>query len=204
MASNATLWPAMTSAATLPSCVALCASMGWPTMSPMAKMCGTLVRICLSTGMKPRSSTVTPARFGADGLAVGAAADGDQHAVEHLRSSACPSPSKVAWMPSVLRLHAGDLGVEQDLLVALFHALGERPDQVAVAAGDELVGQFDHGDLGAQRVVDRGHLQADDAAADDQQALRDVRQCERAGGIHDPRVVVAGSRQFDGLRSRPR
>ena len=30
-------------------------------MSPMAKMCGTLVRICLSTGMKPRSLTVTPA-----------------------------------------------------------------------------------------------------------------------------------------------
>ena len=27
----------------------------------MAKMCGTLVRICLSTGMKPRSSTATPA-----------------------------------------------------------------------------------------------------------------------------------------------
>jgi hypothetical protein len=30
--------------------------MGWPTTSPMAKMCGTLVRICTSTGMKPRSS----------------------------------------------------------------------------------------------------------------------------------------------------
>ena len=30
-------------------------------MSPMAKMFGTLVRICESTGMKPRSFTVTPA-----------------------------------------------------------------------------------------------------------------------------------------------
>jgi hypothetical protein len=35
--------------------------MGWPTMSPIAKMCGTLVRICASTGMKPRSPTITPA-----------------------------------------------------------------------------------------------------------------------------------------------
>ncbi len=53
--------PAMTSAASLPSCVALCASMGSPTMSPIAKMCGTLVRIWLSTGIQPRSFTVTPA-----------------------------------------------------------------------------------------------------------------------------------------------
>ena len=30
---------------------ALWASIGWPTTSPMAKICGTLVRICLSTGM---------------------------------------------------------------------------------------------------------------------------------------------------------
>ena len=33
-----------------------------PTISPIAKMCGTLVRICLSVAMKPRSSTCTPAR----------------------------------------------------------------------------------------------------------------------------------------------
>jgi hypothetical protein len=39
----------------------LVASIGWPTMSPIAKMCGTLVRICRSTSMKPRSVTATPA-----------------------------------------------------------------------------------------------------------------------------------------------
>ena len=53
--------PAATSAATCASCTALCSSIGWPTMSPTAKMCGTLVRIWMSTGMKPRSSTLTPA-----------------------------------------------------------------------------------------------------------------------------------------------
>ncbi len=30
-------------------------------MSPIAKMCGTFVRICLSTSMKPQSVTATPA-----------------------------------------------------------------------------------------------------------------------------------------------
>ena len=51
----------MFSAATLPSWVALWASIGCPTTSPMAKMWPTLVRCCLSTGMNPRSSTNTPA-----------------------------------------------------------------------------------------------------------------------------------------------
>ena len=54
--------PAITSAATFASCIALCASIGGPTTSPMAKMCGTLVRSCLLTPMKPCGSTVTPAR----------------------------------------------------------------------------------------------------------------------------------------------
>ncbi len=35
------------------------ASMGRPTISPMAKMCGTLVHIWMSTLMKPRSVTDT-------------------------------------------------------------------------------------------------------------------------------------------------
>ena len=55
------LIPVITSAASFASWVALCASMGSPTMSPIAKMCGTLVRIWLSTGIQPRSFTLTPA-----------------------------------------------------------------------------------------------------------------------------------------------
>jgi hypothetical protein len=34
-----------------------------------------------------------------------------------------------------------------------------------------------------------GHLQSDDAAADDQHALRHAAELERTGGIDDPRVV---------------
>ena len=45
-------------------------------------------------------------------------------------------------------------------------------DQVAVHAGQQAVGQFDHRDLAAQGGVDVAHLQADVAAADDQQRRR--------------------------------
>ena len=61
----------VTLAATCASCTALSASMGWPTMSPVAKMCGTLVRIWMSTGMKPRSVTAIPALSAAIFLPLG-------------------------------------------------------------------------------------------------------------------------------------
>ncbi len=50
----------------------------------MAKMPGTLVRICLSTGMKPRSFTVDASCFAVEGLAVGHATHGHQHAIEYV------------------------------------------------------------------------------------------------------------------------
>jgi hypothetical protein len=55
---------------------------------------GTLVRIWASTGMKPRSVTITPA-FGADLLAVGRAARGLQDHVVLDRLGAPSPPSKV-------------------------------------------------------------------------------------------------------------
>ena len=48
----------------------------------------------------------------------------------------------------------------------------ERPHEILVRARDERVHQLDDGDLRAERVVHRRHLEPDDAAADDQQALR--------------------------------
>src|SRR3954471_22337057 len=106
--SKDTSCPAMTSAATTASCVALWASMGSPTTSPIAKMRGTFVRSCSSTAMKPRSQTDTHSLLGpfltrlrwtadeptvgdgrarlvgVDRAAVGTATDGDEDAVEHL------------------------------------------------------------------------------------------------------------------------
>ena len=54
-----------------PPKILLCANMGWPTMSPMAKMCGTLVRNWMLTLMKPRSVTATPALSAAIFLPLG-------------------------------------------------------------------------------------------------------------------------------------
>jgi hypothetical protein len=48
---------------------------------------------------------------------------------------------------------------------------------------------FDDIDFGAQRRIDRGHFEADDAAADDQHLLRHEAQFERPGRIDDARVL---------------
>ena len=87
------------------------------------------------------------------------------------------------------RLDRGDLGLEQDLLVALLDALGERRDDVAVGARHQLVHHFDDGDLRAERAIDRRHLQPDDAAAEDQQPLGRQSQLQRVGRVPDARVM---------------
>ena len=55
---------------------------------------------------------------------------------------------------------------------------------------------------GAERLVDAGHFQADDAAADDEQLLRHVLQQQRVGRIHHARVFPREPRQLYRLRSR--
>ena len=162
---------AITSAASEPSCVALWASIGSPRTSPIEKMCGTLVRICTSDAMKPRSSTATPAASAPMTLPLGLRPDRDEDAVEDLGVVA--ELDRQALVGGLDRL---DAGLEVDRLVAALDALLEHADQVLVGARDQLVEQLDDRDLGAQRVVDRRHLEADDAAADDQQPLRDLRR----------------------------
>jgi hypothetical protein len=46
-------------------------------------------------------------------------------------------------------------------------------DQVAVGAGHETVEHLDHVEPRTERRVDGAHLEADDAAADDEHPLRD-------------------------------
>jgi len=74
-------------------------------------------------------------------------------------------------------------------------------DEVAVGAGHELAGHLDHGYARAQRRIHGGHLQPDDAAADDEHALRHGRQRERARAVDDARVV-GQKRQAHGLAAR--
>src|SRR5690606_8565302 len=65
----------------------------------------------------------------------------------------------------------------------------------------ELRGELDDAHLAAERLVDARHLQADDAAADDEQSPGELGQLERIARIHDARVVRK-SWQTDRFRAR--
>ena len=80
-----------------------------------------------------------------------------------------------------------DLRSQHDLGEVLAQFLVQRADQVAVGAGQQAVGQFDHADASAQRRVNRPHFQADVSAADHQQRRGHVGQFQRPGRIHHPR-----------------
>ena len=110
------------------------------------------------------------------------------------------SPSKLTSMPFFVAFASTTL-VFRCTASRASQALGQRLDQVGVGAGHQLVHELDHGDFAAERGVHGGHLQADDAAADDQQLLRHVAQLQRVGGIHHARVVPREGRQLHRLRA---
>src|SRR6185436_2400801 len=62
-------------------------------------------------------------------------------------------------------------------------------------------GHLDDGDLAAERGVDGAKLEADVAAADHEQRLRDVGQLEARGRVHHPRAVERERRYA--RRARP-
>ncbi len=89
-----------------------------------------------------------------------------------------------------------------DAGVALREALVQRTHEIGIGARHQLIEQFDDRDFAAERVEHAGHLQADDAAADDEQFARDVGKIERVGRIHHARVVPREVRQLHRLRAR--
>src|SRR5699024_8268753 len=60
---------------------------------------------------------------------------------------------------------------------------------------------LDHGNLRPQRAIDAGHLQADDAAADDQQAFGHVGQLQRPGRVHHAIVVFGQAGNLNHARA---
>ena len=150
--------------------------------------------------MKPRSSTATPAASAPIAAAVGPAADGHQHRVEHVLSGAVGALERDVETV-LLGLDARDLGLQANFLVALLDPLGERRDDVAIRARNQLVHHFDDADLRAQGVIDRRHLEADDAAAEDQQPLGDVEEFERAG--RSPRCAGSFGMKPGAIGSEP-
>ena len=150
--------------------------------------------------MKPRSSTSTPAASAPIPAPFGPPPDRDEDAVEGLGLGHVLA-RKGDGQPVFARRHGVDPRAEVDRLVARRDALVQRLDEVGVASGDQLIHELDHRHLGAERVVDGGHLQADDPAADDEQALGDGGDLQRARGVHDA-LVVRQIGQPGGARAR--
>ena len=151
-------------------------------------MCETFVRRSGSDLDLPAVVHFDTGRLDLQDVAVGAATNGDENAVERRVIGRV-----VALERDLDAVVAGlgrcDLRAQVDRLVALAHSLCERLHEVRVAARDELVGQLNDGDLRAKRFVNRRHLEPDDPAADDEQRVGDVRQFERAGRVDDPLVI---------------
>ena len=80
--SNTTGSPKMTSIATLASWDALCASIGSPATSPIAKMCGSAVRCCVVDDRKATLVQLHLSILEPDAGGYRSATNADQHAVE--------------------------------------------------------------------------------------------------------------------------
>ena len=76
--------------------------------------------------------------------------------------------------------HRDDLRAEQHRLAHRLHALLEHGDEIAVGARQQPRRHLDHRHLRAECGVDGPELEADVAAADHQQRLRDIGQVECA------------------------
>ena len=174
----------MASTAMRPSCDALCASIGSPTTSPIAKIDGSSVRRCSSTTMKPRASTCTAVRsspgiseFGRRPTETSTLSNtcSDRALPGRRRARReCPSDTSVmlaTFVFSRIRFAIFAIALRQDV------------DQIAVGAGQQARGHLDDRDLAAQGRVDAAELESDVAAADDEQGFRHVGQVERARGV---------------------
>ena len=86
-------------------------------------------------------------------------------------------------------LQLGHLRIEENGLEQALEAFVQRFDKIAVHAGQQASGHFDDGDGATQGGVDRAQLQADVAAADDEQRSRHALQLQRLRGGHHARTV---------------
>ena len=86
------------------------------------------------------------------------------------------------------RLYGSGAGTEHDALEPRGDPPLQRADQVPVAARNQAIGHLDHAHLHAERGVDGRHLEANDAATDDQHPGWQV-EFQRSGRVDHPRVV---------------
>ena len=154
----------------------------------MAKMWDTLVRMLLVGFDEAAVGHGDTGLVGIDELAIGRAADGDQHHVVDLRLVGRLLAFEGDVDAVLLGLDRDGLGFQHDVIEAAGVDLLPDLDEVAVGPGHQAVEHLDAIEPGAERRIDGCHFEADDAAADDEHLLGDVAQFERAGRIDDARV----------------
>ena len=125
--------------------------------------------------------------LGPEAMAVGAPAHGAEDGVESLGEGAGLAFEAGRKLVCACR-DPEDAGLEVYPRIPLAQATFEGFHDVRIAARQEPIGELDDRDLRAQGVVEAGHFEADDPAADDQEALGDGGQPERSGRVQDPRV----------------
>ena len=137
---------------------------------------------------------------GIDTQTVGAPAHRDQEAAEQLWLRRL-GPVKRHAQARLFGRDLGHPGAFEDLAIARGYALFQRPNQIRIDSGHQRIGQLHDGYLNAQRVVNACHLQANDAATDNQQRVRQFGQLQRIGRVHDARII-GQPRQSRALRTR--
>ena len=123
----------------------------------------------------------------------GAAAHAQEDLLRRDRGLPAVRPGHMDRQAGLGPLDAVDPRLQQQVRPVGLQDLLQRGDHLGIL-GHENVGQHFHdGDLRAQPLVNVGHFHADDAPADDAQALRDRLQGEGAGAVHHALQVRAGN-----------
>ena len=165
----------MVSATAMPSSSALWASIGPAMASPMRVDAGdgglpAGVDLDLAARAEDDAELVE-----AEALGVGAAAGGDEDHVGVERLLAVVLAELVGDAGGAVGgLGALDGGAEDDLQALLGQQALQGLADLEVHAGGDLVEELEDGDLAAEAGIDRAELEADDAGADDGEALRDL------------------------------
>ena len=132
----------------------------------------------------------------AQALGVGTPADGDQHVLGFQGLGRAASHRLDGQRDALLGGgRAGDLGAQLKLHALLGQRALEGLGGLGVHARRDAVEELDDGHLRTQAAPHRAQLQADDAGADDDQALGDLRQRQGAGGVDDALLVDGHARQ---------
>ena len=160
----------------MPSCMALWASMAPPATSPTAKIFSSVVRLCWSTIMNPRSFTLTfvfsrpiPSEFGT-------LPDGHEHAVESL-VLLLDFPAESHVDAALILLERGHARIEVDGFKERFEPGRKRSHQVRIDTAHELSVIFDEDHLASQATRKRTRFQ-----------VRQSRPRQRAAVAGYPRV----------------